>query len=95
MNTDKKLERQRRRIDALQKQVKDLEQENNALRIKNLELTDKMRITEDLQKEYRDSIAEIHKIREEYQQAVYEAKKMTKGFTSQFKPLIKRLKTQV
>lgn len=102
MNIKRKTEMQERRIASLQKQIETLKNENEALRKKNQELEDKethhneqMKMMDELRKEYFDGIDEMNAIKIQYQEAVYEARKMKKEFAKQFKPLIKRLKAQI
>lgn len=101
MNIKRKAEIQERRIASLQKEINKLKNENYALRLKNEELLNKdeqhrelLNTVEEMRNEYLKSIEEIHAIKEQYLQAVYEAQQMKKNFTKKFKPLLKRLKTE-
>lgn len=102
MNLKRKAEMQERRIISMQKQIDKLTKENEALRSKNKELSDKeaqyqvqLGMAEEVRREFTESIAELNIVKEQYQQAVYEARKMKKDFSKKFKPLIKQLKAQV
>lgn len=102
MNLRRKSEMQERHINSLQKQINELKDENEALRSRNQELLNKevqyhaqLDMIEEIRREYVNSITEIKAIKEHYQQAVYDAQQMKKDFAKRFKPLIKRLKTQV
>lgn len=102
MNLKRKAEMQERRIISMQKQIDKLTKENEALRSKNQELSDKeaqyqvqLGMVEEVRREFTESIAELNIVKEQYQQAVYEARQMKKDFSKKFKPLIKQLKSQV
>lgn len=101
MNLKRKVDMQERRIIALQKQVETLKQENSVLRSEKQNLLDrerqyneKMEIFENLQLTYENNIIEILEIKEQYQQAMYDARKIKKEISKQFYPLIKRLRSQ-
>lgn len=100
MNLKRKTEMQERRISSLQNQIDKLTKENEALRSKNQELSDKearyqvqLNMVDELRREFTDSITEMNTVKEQYQQAIYEARQMKKDFAKKFKPLIKQLKS--
>lgn len=100
MNLKRKTEMQERRITSLQKQIEKLTKENEALRAKNQELSDKearyqvqLDMVDELRREFTEGIAEMNTVKEQYQQAIYEARQMKKDFTKKVKPLIKQLKS--
>lgn len=100
MNLKRKTEMQERRISSLQKQIDKLTKENEALRSKNQELSDKearyqvqLNMVDELRREFTDSITEMNTVKEQYQQAIYEARQMKKDFAKKFKPLIQQLKS--
>lgn len=99
MNLKRKTEMQERRISSMQKQIDKLTKENETLRSKNQELSDKearyqvqLDMVDELRREFTDGIAEMNTVKEQYQQAIYEARQMKKDFAKKFKPLIKQLK---
>lgn len=100
MNLKRKTEMQERCISSLQNQIDKLTKENEALRSKNQELSDKearyqvqLNMVDELRREFTDSITEMNTVKEQYQQAIYEARQMKKDFAKKFKPLIKQLKS--
>lgn len=102
MNLKRKNEMQERRISSLQKQVDKLTKENESLRSQNTELSDEVahyrvqeQMIEELRQELSKDITEIAIVREQYQLAAHEARKIKKEYTNKFKQLIKQLKTQV
>lgn len=102
MNLSRKSEMQARRISSLQKQVDKLTKENENLRSQNTELSDEVaryevqkQMIEELRQELSKGIAEVGVVREQYQAAAHEARKVKKEYTNKFKQLIRQLKTQV
>lgn len=102
MNLKRRTEMQGRRIISLQKQIEKLTKENEALRTKNQELSDKesryqvqLDMVDELRREFTDGISEMNTVKEQYQQVIYEARQMKKDYSKKFKPLIKQLKTQI
>ncbi len=102
MNLKRKIEMQERSILSLQKRIEKLTKENEALRSENQELLDReskyqvqLKLVEETQREFMDGIIELNVVKEQYQQAVYEAQQMKKKFSKQFQPLIKQFKTQL
>lgn len=100
MNLKRKTEMQERRITALQEQIEKITKENEALRSKNQELSDKeahyrvrIDMVDELRREFADSIAEMNTVKEQYQQLIYEARQMKKEYSKKFKPLIRQLKS--
>ena len=100
MNLKRKTEMQERRILSMQKQIEKLTKENETLRSKNQELSDKearyqvqLDMVYELRREFTSGIAEMNTVKEQYQQAIYEARQMKKDFSKKFKPLIKQLKS--
>lgn len=100
MNLKRKAEIQERCIASLQKQIEKLTKENEVLRTKNQELSDKearyqvqLDMVDELRCEFTESIAEMNTVKEQYQQAIYEAYQMKKDFAKKFKQLIKQLKS--
>lgn len=100
MNLKRKTEMQERRISSMQKQIDKLTKENETLRSKNQELLDKearyqvqLDMVDELRREFTSGIAEMNTVKEQYQQAIYEARQMKKDFSKKFKPLIKQFKS--
>ena len=100
MNLRRRYEMRERRIVSMQKQIEKLTMENKALHSKNQELLDKefrhqvqLDMIEELRRKFTESIAEMNTVKEQYQQAIYETRKMKKDFAKKFKPLIKQLKS--
>lgn len=100
MNLKRKTEMQERRILSMQKQIEKLTKENETLRSKNQELSDKearyqvqLDMVDELRREFTSGVAEMNIVKEQYQQAIYEARQMKKDFSKKFKLLIKQLKS--
>ena len=73
MNINKKYELLQRRFENLMSKNKELENENEALRIKNREFLyresqykEQIRATEETRREFLNSISELNKIKEQY-----------------------------
>lgn len=101
MNINKKYELLQRRFENLMSKNKELENENEALRIKNREFLyresqykEQIRATEETRREFLNSISELNKIKEQYRQAIFDARKAQKDYVRKVKPLIRQIKSK-
>lgn len=102
MNLTRKNAVLERRITFLQKQLEKSRAENSTLRSENQELLAKaaqhqahLDTVEKTYKEYLDSITELQAMKEQYRQAMHDARIMKKQFNGKFQSLMKQFKKEV
>lgn len=106
MSYDRKLKHQQRRIQELVQQVKDLEEENEALNkeidnlykindIRNQELAETRAVCEKTAQELDNNISELKEVREDYMTLMKLTAQTKQHYEKVMKRLLKELKTEL
>lgn len=99
MNTTRKIETQSRRISSFQNKVIELQEENNALKKRNKELSEMLQLqreaVENAINVYETAVSEIKELKEKYKQAITDAHGVKKEYSKKFNRVLKQFKSQV
>lgn len=94
MKLEKRVEAQRKIMDSLTAQIKDLTEENNKLRTQNADLKFTVAKAESAYKEYKSLIDELLELKEKYSAALTELLDMKSTYTKKFKQQLKRIRKE-